>query len=129
VQFAIIDPMLAGIGFGFSPNGKYQVSMMTKRFLQVTACFLLVCTSLFATEGDKDKDVFSPQSIVAVMNKANDYQLAHPWRETDRNWIRPTYYTGVMAFYEASGDCWTRPCGGRRSITGKSARKSTLQIA
>jgi unsaturated rhamnogalacturonyl hydrolase len=38
------------------------------------------------------------------MHRVNDYQLKNPWKETDRNWIRATYYTGVMAFYRATHD-------------------------
>lgn len=49
-------------------------------------------------------DIFARDSILAVMHKANCYQLKHPWQKADRNWIRATYYTGVMAFYRASGD-------------------------
>ena len=49
-------------------------------------------------------DVFSAEQITAIMHKANNYQVAHPWRPSDRNWIRATWYTGVMAFYETTGD-------------------------
>ena len=38
------------------------------------------------------------------MRKVRDYQLKNPWKETDRNWIRATYYTGVMALYRVTGD-------------------------
>lgn len=47
---------------------------------------------------------WDPEAITALMKKVNAYQLAHPWRETDRNWIRATYYTGVMGAYHATGD-------------------------
>jgi rhamnogalacturonyl hydrolase YesR len=52
-------------------------------------------------EGD---DIYSREHILSIMHKVNDYQLDNPWKETDRNWIRATYYTGVMAFYQATGD-------------------------
>jgi hypothetical protein len=38
------------------------------------------------------------------MRSVRDYQLAHPWKETDRNWIRATYYTGMMGLYRTTGD-------------------------
>ena len=38
------------------------------------------------------------------MKKANAWQLAHPWKPEDRNWIRATWYTGVTAAYAATGD-------------------------
>ena len=46
----------------------------------------------------------APERIVRLMREVNEYQQAHPWRETDRNWIRATYYTGVMALYRTTGD-------------------------
>ncbi len=49
-------------------------------------------------------ELFSPDSIQEIMHRVNNWQLAHPWREKDRNWIRATYYTGVMSFYMAAGD-------------------------
>jgi len=39
-----------------------------------------------------------------LMRSANDYQLKHPWKKTDRNWIRGTWYTGVMAAYKVTGE-------------------------
>jgi hypothetical protein len=36
---------------------------------------------------------------LALMAKVREYQLAHPYRPDDRNWIRATYYTGLMAMY------------------------------
>ncbi len=49
-------------------------------------------------------EIFTREKIVEVMRSVRDYQLAHPWRETDRNWIRATYYTGVMGLYRTTGD-------------------------
>ncbi len=47
---------------------------------------------------------FSPEGITALIQKVNAWRVAHPWRPLDRNWIRATYYTGVMAAYQATGD-------------------------
>jgi hypothetical protein len=39
------------------------------------------------------------------MVRVNDWQVAHPtMKPNDRNWIRGTWYTGVMAVYKATGD-------------------------
>ncbi len=38
------------------------------------------------------------------MHKVNDYQTERSWKNIDRNWKRSTFYTGIMAFYEATGD-------------------------
>jgi len=46
----------------------------------------------------------SRRKIVEVMRRVNAYQAAHPWKRDDRNWIRATYYTGVMALHETTGD-------------------------
>lgn len=43
-------------------------------------------------------------SIKEVMDKVNAYQLKNPWQEFDNNWIRGTYYAGVMAVYQATKD-------------------------
>jgi len=48
--------------------------------------------------------VFTREKIVEVMRSVRGYQLAHPWKETDRNWIRATYYTGVMGLYRTTRD-------------------------
>ena len=49
-------------------------------------------------------NAFSPATISSLMRKVNAWQLAHPWKPTDRNWIRATYYTGVLAAHHATGD-------------------------
>lgn len=51
---------------------------------------------------EKSEEVFSKEKIIAIMNKVNDYQYSHPWIKDDRNWIRGTYYTGVMALYKTT---------------------------
>ncbi len=51
-----------------------------------------------------EESVFTRESIVEVMRRVHQYQKEHPWKETDRNWIRATYYTGVMGLYRATGD-------------------------
>lgn len=42
--------------------------------------------------------------VKALMDRVNGYQLANPWKEFDDNWIRGTYYAGVIACYQATGD-------------------------
>ena len=50
------------------------------------------------------ENVFSKQLIKTLADKVNQYQFTHPWKENDDNWIRGTYYTGVMAIYQSTGD-------------------------
>ena len=47
---------------------------------------------------------FSEEGILEVMQRVNGYTRANPYRETDRNWVRATWYTGVMEAYHATGD-------------------------
>jgi len=57
-----------------------------------------------AVQSAEPVDVYTKNGIVRRMWAVRDYQLAHPWKETDRNWIRATYYTGVMGLYRTTGD-------------------------
>ena len=43
-------------------------------------------------------------AVKAIMDRVNFYQLQNPWKEFDNNWIRGTYYAGVMACYQATAD-------------------------
>jgi len=49
-------------------------------------------------------DKYSKEFIKLIIEKVNNYQIAHPWAAKDNNWIRGTYYTGVMAAYQATGE-------------------------
>jgi rhamnogalacturonyl hydrolase YesR len=55
-------------------------------------------------QSETGDDVFSKDNILAIMHKVNDHTLANPYLETDRNWIRATWYSGVMEAYHATGD-------------------------
>src|SRR6266705_6992230 len=64
--------------------------------------FLLIVSACLKVKGQSIKD---KASIRLIMDKVNTCQLKHPWTEkTDYDWIRGTYYTGVMACYQATGD-------------------------
>jgi len=52
----------------------------------------------------KAQSVYERPVIKELMDRTNTYQLNNPWREYDDNWIRGTYYAGVMACYFATGD-------------------------
>lgn len=64
--------------------------------------FLLI--AIFISAHMKAQNVFDQDVIKELMDRTNQYQLKHPWREYDDNWIRGTFYTGVMACYLATGD-------------------------
>ncbi|WP_299547786.1 glycoside hydrolase family 88 protein [Seonamhaeicola sp.] len=52
----------------------------------------------------KAQSIFDRSTIKEFMHRTNKYQLDNPWRAYDDNWIRGTYYAGVMACYNATGD-------------------------
>jgi rhamnogalacturonyl hydrolase YesR len=61
----------------------------------------MCCAHLFTFAQEK---IYSKVFIKAISDRVNQYQLNNPWKEKDNNWIRGTYYTGVMAVYQATGD-------------------------
>lgn len=70
-----------------------------KRIVLLTIAGFLVYFSGYTQE-----DIYSKPFIKEIISKTNEYQYNHPWKETDDNWIRGTYYTGVMAVFQATGD-------------------------
>jgi rhamnogalacturonyl hydrolase YesR len=52
----------------------------------------------------QSSNLFSAEATTASIHQVNAWQAANPWQPVDRNWIRATYYTGVMAAHEATGD-------------------------
>ena len=65
--------------------------------------FLVALCCLY-TKANAQQDVLSTSFIKSIADKVNQYQLANPWTERDDNWIRGTYYSGVMAMYMATKD-------------------------
>jgi unsaturated rhamnogalacturonyl hydrolase len=92
-----------------------------------------VCIALSAIGQD---DIFSIHFIQEIAGKVNKYQLDHPWREKDDNWIRGTYYTGVMAVYRATGDkkylnqcnAWGEELGWQVPILKPGQKRSGLNL-
>ncbi len=57
----------------------------------------------FAEDGGPEA-LFSQDSVLGIMRKVNGHALAHPRVESDHNWIRGTWYSGVTEAYHATGD-------------------------
>lgn len=74
--------------------------MTTTRFLQTS--LLLLAAHLLG--GVVYANPWQEAVVLDAMHRVNKYQQAHPWKADDRNWIRGTYYTGVMAFYQVTED-------------------------
>ena len=65
---------------------------------------LLINTTNLCQDSHYSGEEFKPENILAKMNLVNDYFISNSWMNNDRNWIRGTYYTGLMAFYHVSKD-------------------------
>lgn len=67
-------------------------------------CFLIILIFVSGQFSFAQKDNYSKDFIKSIIEKVNNHQYSNPWKETDDNWIRGTYYAGVMACYQATGD-------------------------
>ncbi len=72
---------------------------MKQKILLLVTGFIL--SGLFI---NAQENIYSKPFIHSIITKVNNWQYANPWKETDDNWIRGTYYTGVMACYQSTGD-------------------------
>ncbi len=73
----------------------------------LTIWFFVLVTSAFSQVEDlrtETVDTLSEDFIISVMNRVNDYQLKVTKGKENRNWKQATYYTGVMAFFQATKD-------------------------
>jgi len=68
--------------------------------MRILSTTLLIFLSLITDA----QSVYDKVSVKAIIDKVNRYQLENPWTEFDDNWIRGTYYSGVMSCYQATGD-------------------------
>jgi rhamnogalacturonyl hydrolase YesR len=73
-------------------------------FFAVLSAICLFCTGIVTAEANAKKFAPDKESVKAIMDKVNRYQLTHPHAKYDDNWIRGTYYSGVMACYQKTGD-------------------------
>jgi len=60
--------------------------------------------NLSYSQESKSGGAFLRDSIIGLMYRVNDHFLDNQWKQVDRNWIRGTYYTGLMAFYKITAD-------------------------
>lgn len=65
--------------------------------------FILVCL-IPVTSNKAQINFYSRNYIMSLMHKVNNYQLNFNRESINRNWKQSTYYTGVMAFYQATHD-------------------------
>lgn len=78
---------------------------MTEKVIQnIILLIFSVVLLVGKTKSQSVSEEFIKDSIISIMHRVNDYQSSNAWLNNDRNWKRGTFYTGVMAFYEATGD-------------------------
>ena len=79
---------------------------MRKLFRPVTFILALLASALLTgtTIGQNHASAFDRDSILERMYQVNGFFIENQWMEVDRNWIRATYFTGLMAFYRVTGD-------------------------
>jgi rhamnogalacturonyl hydrolase YesR len=87
----------------FGKGRNYSMIRNIHTFIMLTAACVLIGAPCGAQESSQD-DVFEKSNIISIMHRVNDNQLKKTRGQTDRNWKRATYYTGVMAFYRATHD-------------------------
>jgi len=80
-------------------DSNFKSSKMSRAisFLKCVAILLMASFPVKAQVSNK-------ASVKQVMDKVFTYQLKNPWKTEDYNWIRGTFYTGIMAAYQATGD-------------------------
>ncbi|TSE08305.1 glycoside hydrolase family 88 protein [Aquimarina algiphila] len=69
-----------------------------------TKTFAIFFVILFVASNLMAQSIYERPQIKELIDRVNTYQLNHPWKEYDDNWIRGTYYAGVMACYFATED-------------------------
>jgi len=73
-------------------------------FIYVLLFLVFMAGSNIIAQKSEDKCAMAKDNILKVLNRVNNHFLANEWKNNDRNWIRGTYYSGLMAFYEVTGD-------------------------
>src|SRR5680860_945192 len=78
--------------------------MYNQKTLPMNKSILSLFVAIFTTLAIKAQSIYDRSTIKEFMDRVNSYQLNNPWQEYDDNWIRGTYYAGVMACYLATED-------------------------
>lgn len=65
---------------------------------------IILSVSLNFSKIEAQVTEFNPDTIKLLIHQVNDHFLANIWKNNDRNWIRGTYYTGLMACWEITRD-------------------------
>ncbi len=77
--------------------------MRTTAMILIAAAAMCVGAASGRAEQPRAEDAFQPQTILALADRVYNHTLENPYTATDRNWIRATFYSGVMELYHATG--------------------------
>lgn len=69
--------------------------------MKIVVLILITFVTVFISNA---QSLFEKKTVKQLIDKVNTYQLKNPWKDYDDNWIRGTYYAGIMACYDATGD-------------------------
>ena len=78
--------------------------LIMKNLVQILR-FLFFCIVLifpFQIQGETENSAFKKDSILAILDKVNSYQIKESFPFKSRNWKTSTYFAGVMEFYKAT---------------------------
>lgn len=64
----------------------------------------LLTTGIIKSQSLKIETAFLQDNILSKMHLVNEHFKQNSWKQNDRNWIRGTYYTGLMEFYKVTED-------------------------
>ncbi|MCL4204368.1 MAG: glycoside hydrolase family 88 protein [Pirellulaceae bacterium] len=70
----------------------------------IAAIAVCVAASPGAAAEPRGEDAFEPEAILALADRVHAYTIGNPYTPSDRNWIRATFYSGVMELYHATGN-------------------------
>ncbi|MEP7109363.1 MAG: glycoside hydrolase family 88 protein [Ferruginibacter sp.] len=78
--------------------------MYCRNFSIISVLVVLNTECIYAQYVNGNDVIYSKNYISEIIEKVNNYQYTHPWKEKDNGWVRGVYYTGVMASYQATGN-------------------------
>jgi rhamnogalacturonyl hydrolase YesR len=78
--------------------------MRTTAMILIAAAAMCVGAASGRAQEPRAEDAFQPETILALADRVYNHTLENPYTATDRNWIRATFYSGVMELYHATGN-------------------------
>ena len=81
---------------------RYKKKKLTRNQVKKTVLIItMFCLSYLVFAQD---NVYSKKYIKEITDKVNDYQYNNLSQYSNDNWVRGTYYSGLMAVYQSTGD-------------------------